>query len=53
MKANFKKCPKIWKLKSPDDHRRVPNLQTFFTRFGKSLPKSTNSTDYAIGDIVA
>ena len=56
MKTNFKKYPKIWKLKSPDkniDHRRVPNLQTFFTRFGKSLPKSTNSTDYAIGDIVA
>jgi uncharacterized protein len=56
MKGHFSKYPKKWGLKRPDkniDHRRVPNLQTFFTRFGKSLPKSTNPKDYAIGDIVA
>ena len=35
MKNNFSKYPKTWGLKKPDtniDHRRVPNLQTFFTR---------------------
>ena len=40
MKANFSKYPKNWGLKSTDtniDHRRVPNLQTFFTRQGQKL----------------
>ena len=56
MKANFKKYPAIWGLKKPDtniDHRRVPNLQTFFTRKGQSLSISENGTDYLPGDIVA
>ncbi len=33
MKANFSVYPKIWGLKTTDkniDHRRVPNLMTFF-----------------------
>ena len=33
MKSNFELYPKIWGLKQPDkniDHRRVPNLITFF-----------------------
>ena len=33
MKKNFSKYPKRWGLSRPDkniDHRRVPNLQTFF-----------------------
>ena len=33
MKANFNAYPKIWGLKTTDkniDHRRVPNLMTFF-----------------------
>ena len=37
---NFSLYPQKWGLASPDtniDHRRVPNLQTFFTRRGKSL----------------
>jgi len=34
------------------DHRRVPNLQTFFTRHGKSLPISTQGEDYQAGDLV-
>jgi len=41
MKQNFSKYPKIWGLKRPDsniDHRRVPNLMTFFKRKGWSLP---------------
>jgi len=56
MKPNFAVYPKKWNLKSPDtniDHRRVPNLQTFFTRRGKSLPITNNADDYKPGDVVA
>ncbi|AWH83839.1 DUF1287 domain-containing protein [Flavobacterium album] len=55
MKANFSKYPKSWGLKSPDtniDHRRVPNLQVFFTRKGTSLPVTDKAADYKPGDIV-
>ena len=55
MKANFSLYPKTWGLKSPDkniDHRRVPNLETFFERKGKSLPITQNANDYKVGDIV-
>jgi uncharacterized protein YijF (DUF1287 family) len=55
MKANFSKYPKSWGLKSTDtniDHRRVPNLQVFFTRKGKALPVTTIAADYKPGDIV-
>lgn len=55
MKANFSKYPKIWGLKSTDrniDHRRVPNLMTFFTRHGTTLKISENPDDYQPGDIV-
>jgi len=55
MSANFAKYPKNWGRKSPDsniDHRRVPNLMTFFTRFGVVKPKSMNPNDYLAGDIV-
>lgn len=34
------------------DHRRVPNLQTFFTRHGKKLIGSTKAEDYQAGDLV-
>ena len=54
-KANFSKYPKNWGLKSTDtniDHRRVPNLQTFFTRHGKKLTVTKNGSDYKPGDIV-
>lgn len=56
MTANFAAYPQKWNLKSPDsniDHRRVPNLQTFFSRRGKSLPITQNSADYKPGDVVA
>ena len=56
MQSNFAVYPKKWSLKTPDtniDHRRVPNLQTFFTRRGKSLPVTTNGADYVPGDVVA
>ena len=55
MKANFSKYPKNWGLSSPDtniDHRRVPNLQTFFKRKGKSLPVTDKAADYLPGDII-
>ena len=45
----------IWGLSAPDpniDHRRVPNLQTFFRRHGTELPASRSAEDYAPGDIV-
>ena len=56
MQSNFAVYPQKWSLKSPDtniDHRRVPNLQTFFTRKGKSLPITKVSDDYKPGDVVA
>lgn len=55
MKANFSKYPKIWGLKTTDrniDHRRVPNLRTFFTRKGWSLPVSQKAENYKPGDLV-
>ncbi|MCL4677434.1 MAG: DUF1287 domain-containing protein [Alphaproteobacteria bacterium] len=55
MKANFAKYPKLWGLKATDtniDHRRVPNLQVFFTRHGQSLPVTRNPDDYKTGDLV-
>ncbi len=55
MKSNFDKYPKNWGLKAPDkniDHRRVPNLMTFFSRHGSVLEISNNASDYRPGDIV-
>ena len=56
MKNNFNLYPTIWALKKPDtniDHRRVPNLETFFKRHSKVLVISSNGTDYQPGDIVS
>jgi uncharacterized protein YijF (DUF1287 family) len=56
MAANFSKYPKSWGLKAPDtniDHRRVPNLEVFFTRKGKSLPVTQKAADYKPGDVVS
>jgi len=55
MISNFSSYPQKWRLKKPDkniDHRRVPNLMTFFTRFGKELTITQNSANYLPGDIV-
>ena len=57
MKRNFSEYPskRIWGMTRTDsniDHRRVPNLQTFFKRFGQQLSVSSNKTDYKPGDIV-
>ena len=57
MKANFKVYPskRIWGLSRADaniDHRRVPNLQTFFKRHGEALSVSENPGDYKTGDLI-
>ncbi|MEL6870919.1 MAG: DUF1287 domain-containing protein [Pseudomonadota bacterium] len=46
---------RIWGLTRPDsniDHRRVPNLQAFFTRHGQSLTPGDNAAKYQPGDLV-
>ena len=56
MSGNFSAYPKKWNLPKPDtniDHRRVPNLQTFFERKGKSLPVTQNGEIYLPGDVVS
>jgi uncharacterized protein len=55
MKRAFAEYPNNWGLKRPDkniDHRRVPNLQTFFKRRGWALPISQDGQAYAAGDLV-
>ena len=50
MKANFPAYPNRWGLKRPDpniDHRRVPNLEVYFTRHGWAVQDG-----YRAGDIV-
>jgi uncharacterized protein YijF (DUF1287 family) len=56
MKQHFATYPKNWGLSAPDpniDHRRVPNLATWFTRHGYALPVTQNAGDYHPGDGVA
>lgn len=51
MKKNFNAYPKKWGLKSPDkniDHRRVPNIATYFKRKGYQVTDGV----YKAGDIV-
>jgi uncharacterized protein YijF (DUF1287 family) len=55
MRAHFSKYPQLWGLAQPDkniDHRRVPNLMTFFARHGTTKPITHNPADYVPGDIV-
>jgi len=55
IKKNFNIYPKNWGLKRPDkniDHRRVPNLMVFFSRYGEIKQVSSNPGDYRPGDIV-
>jgi uncharacterized protein YijF (DUF1287 family) len=55
MKQDFKRYPNNWSLESPDkniDHRRVPNLQTYFKRRGWSVAVSKRTEDYKPGDLV-
>lgn len=57
MRLHFSSYPsnRIWGLNRPDkniDHRRVPNLQVFFSRHGTKLAVSKEKTAYRPGDIV-
>jgi uncharacterized protein YijF (DUF1287 family) len=56
MKSNFSAYPTKWGMSGPDaniDHRRVPNLQTYFERKGKSVGIGADSNNYLPGDIVS
>lgn len=56
MKKNFGAYPKKWGLKAPDkniDHRRVPNIATYFKRQGYQVKGSQyKPVDFKAGDIV-
>ena len=57
MQLNFSAYPnqRRWMLSHTDtniDHRRVPNLQVFFSRKGESLPISSRVEDYLPGELV-
>jgi uncharacterized protein YijF (DUF1287 family) len=55
MLEHFSAYPQLWGLSGPDpniDHRRVPNLMTFFTRQGSVKPITDHPEDYLPGDIV-
>jgi uncharacterized protein YijF (DUF1287 family) len=56
MRGAFGSYPRLWGLRRPDaniDHRRVPNLQTFFRRRGaaRSVARQDPAV-YAAGDLV-
>ena len=56
MKSNFSLYPTTWGHRTTDkniDHRRVPNLEVWFSRAGYALPITRRATDYLPGDIVA
>lgn len=58
MENNFRIYPQLWNLKKPDtniDHRRVPNLQRFFSRQGAEINISGDLTEanFQLGDVVA
>lgn len=58
MKRDFRRYGDKWNLRRTDkniDHRRVPNLMTFFDKYGQSLPLSTDKADlenWQPGDII-
>lgn len=55
MKEDFNAYPKQWGLRRPDsniDHRRVPNLQTFFKRHGAALPVTDRPEAFIPGDLI-
>jgi uncharacterized protein len=55
MKRNFAAYPQDWGLSSTDtniDHRRVPNLMTYFERQGKAIAITKRKEDYLPSDVV-
>ena len=55
MRNHFELYPGMWGLTRPDpniDHRRVPNLMTFFERHGTVKEITSDPVNYLPGDIV-
>jgi uncharacterized protein len=55
MERSFTAYPRSWGMTAPDaniDHRRVPNLRTFFRRKGADLGPWSGVADFAAGDLV-
>ena len=55
MEGNSRQYPQLWGSNVIDpniDHRRVPNLQRFFTRKGETIKNSRDASTYKTGDIV-
>jgi len=55
MTAHFAAYPSAWGMSRPDpniDHRRVLNLEAFFTRSGAALDITDDAGDYRPGDLV-
>ena len=55
MRRAFRAYPRLWGLAGPDtniDHRRVPNLQTFFRRHGAELRLVRDAGAFVAGDLV-
>jgi uncharacterized protein len=55
MRGDFAAFPQLWGLAQADaniDHRRVPNLATYFARHGGRLAVSAEAKDYRPGDVV-
>jgi uncharacterized protein YijF (DUF1287 family) len=56
MRRAFAAYPRLWGLSAPDrniDHRRVPNLETWFARHGERGADSDDGIDYLPGDVVS
>ena len=54
MKARFGAYPQNWGQTRPDsniDHRRVPNLQTYFKKYWKVRSILISGSDYSPGDV--
>ena len=55
MAAAWAAYPKLWGQTRPDpniDHRRIPNLATFFRRHGETLPIVPDLAAYRAGEVV-
>ncbi len=55
MRRHFSAYPQRWGLKKPDrniDHRRVANLQTWFSRFALAMPPGSDPQAFRPADIV-
>jgi uncharacterized protein YijF (DUF1287 family) len=54
MTAHFARYPRRWTLRRPDsniDHRRVPNLETYWSRMAARLPIPARAGEWQPGDL--